>query len=643
MASLDDFLGGAKSKAGSLVDFMTGYTRSMVGQGAMLGTGDEAEAAMRAGLGFGGYDTNLETIRAENKQFQAEHPYIAMGTELAGAMLPAVLSRGRTAPASLARATAQNAVVGGLAGAGYGFGTGEGYEDRMSRAKGGALTGVGVGAIATPVGHALVGAGQRIVQPWMSRVRSIANPDQEAGRQIAGAIAADQRAGSRALTPQEDAIARQRTGQPIMNLDQGGEATRRLGRTAANKSPEAGALLQQRIGDRFEDQGPRIDAWLRRNTAATGDTGATRETLKTQARRANRPAYKKAYGDGDRDIWSPELERLSGSPDVLKAMHSAVKTGQSKAISDGFGGFNSPVTVENGILKIGKNNQGRQYPNLQYWDYVKREMDDAASAARNAGRKEEAARIGDQARMLRDELDKLVPSYSTARQGAASFFKADDALEAGETFVNINVNIGDARRALAKFNPAERQLFEDGFVSALMDKVSKVPDRADVVRRIWGNAKSREQITMVLGPQRAQEFEAFMNIETVMDASRGVLTNSTTARQFLDAVRQHGRGAPAGLLTLAGTGDPVAALVVGLMWRGGRSVIGGGMSRAMQDVDESVARRIATMLTSDDPNVYRQGLQAVARSQRLTGNLRSYIGMIGGVSGGQTGARPGGQ
>ena len=655
MGALDALLGEPEeqpktSKASALdalleqsVDFMTGYTRSLVGQGAGLGFGDEAEAGIRSVIpGQGSYDENLGRIRGEIKQFGQDHPYIATGTELAGAMIPAIASRGRTAPQSLARATGQNIATGAGYGAGYGFGTGEGAEDRLSQAGISGLLGGAVGGAATPLVQAGVWAGQRLAQPMMNRIRAIANPEREAARSVATAIDVDRRVGSGGLTNQGTAIARQQTGQPIMNMDQGGEVTRRLARSAANQSPEAGATLHGAIDDRFQGQGERITTWLRTRTGATGEASTTRENLTQQARRANRPAYQAAYAAGDRGVWSENLERLTGSPDVLQAMKSAATTGKGRAVNDGFGQFNPGVRFnQQDILEFVPNAQGqRTHPNLQFWDYTKRELDDAANAARRAGRNEEASRISESARQLRDELDNIVPEYRGARQGAAQFFQAEDALEAGQNFINLNVDIADARRALARFSSAERALFQEGFVSSLMDKVNRIDDRANVIRRIWGSAKSRDQIRMVLGPQRANEFEAFMGIEQVMDAARGSMGNSTTARQLVELGLASGAGAGVGGYSAWSGADPWSAAGAGVLAavlvRGGRGL----KQRAVQQVDESVARRIATMLTSDDPNIYRQGLQIVGRSQRMMQNLRSYLGAASGIGASQSELNP---
>jgi hypothetical protein len=90
------------------------------------------------------------------------------------------------------------------------------------------------------------------------------------------------------------------------------------------------------------------------------------------------------------------------------------------------------------------------YPNLRFWDYAKRALDDAANAARRGGRNEEASTLSALSRQMRAELDRLVPSYARARSTAAAFFGAENALEAGQNFVTSKFRNQDAARELSK-------------------------------------------------------------------------------------------------------------------------------------------------------------------------------------------------
>lgn len=619
----------AVSLGGTLQDFNTG-----LGQGLTAGFKDELFAGMAApfragaraitggdegkGIGerfSGAYEIELENQRRMQREAEARSPIATGVGETAGAVMSMASPAGRAQSwlGAMGRGGGVGAVYGGL----YGFGSGEGVEDRLSQAKTGGVIGGSLG-MAAPA--ALSGV-KAAAGPVARTVRSLIASESEAARRVATAVAKDRTLGQ-GLTPQQVIQARQQ-GQPIANIDAGGETTRALARSAANQSPEARAALDRMVNDRFEGQGDRVTNWLRSRTRGPGDASATREDLLDRSRRANKAAYAKAYSDGSKGIWTPELERLSGSPDVLAAMKSAANTGKSRSINDGFGAFNPGVEIsETGIVNFTKGRQGAPtYPDLRYWDYVKRELDDAASAARRAGRVEEAGRIGGQARLLRDELDNAVPAYRAARQGAAAFFQADDALEAGSNFVNLNVDLNAARRAVAKMNPAERALFEEGFVSSLLDRVSKVGDRANVVQRIWGNPKVREQIKVALGPTKAREFETFMAVETIMDLPRSALQgNSTTVRQLAEMGLAGTVGGFGSGLASGSRFDATTGIVTALTWGAGR--------RGLAKVDEGVAKRVADLLVSSDPKQFLRGVQAVTNSKNMMASMRSFIGAL---------------
>ena len=89
------------------------------------------------------------------------------------------------------------------------------------------------------------------------------------------------------------------------------------------------------------------------------------------------------------------------------------------------------------------------YPNLQFWDYTKRELDQTAQVARRAGRNEEADVAQQLARSLRNELDQHVKSYKAARGTAFDFFQAENALDAGSNFVTQRADDFKRQRATA--------------------------------------------------------------------------------------------------------------------------------------------------------------------------------------------------
>jgi hypothetical protein len=560
------------------------------------------------------YDTAVARERELNKAAEEQHPVASIAGNIGGAvLLPIGAGAGAvTLPGRIAAGAGTGAVLGGAAGAGEGTNA----VDRISRGAVGAAAGGVLGGAAPVAIEGAVRGARAISQPIVTAVRGIRDSEGEAARRVAIAIQRDANIDPQAagrLTPQEFAASAQ-SGGPATIMDMGGETTRALARSAANTSPEGRDVLNRTISDRFEGQGNRVVGWLR-NTFHYPDAHAQEQALTQTAQTTNRSRYTRAFQDGDRQIISPEIERLIGSPAVAEAMRRASTSGKDRAITQGYGAFNPGVTVENGLVRFRPGKNGAPtYPNLAFWDATKRELDDAAQAAARAGRNGEASTLGDLARSLRTELDTIVPSYQAARAGAAHFFGAQDALEAGRNFVTAKMGNAEARQHLARMTPTERQLFQDGFVSQFINHLSEISDRRSILNKIGDTPAARERLNMVLGRQRAEELEAGLRVEGIMDLARpAVQGNSTTARQLAEL------GLAGGTYGI-GTGgnitnpNPSALMNAALVY---------GAARGKNRVNENVSRRVAELLASNDPARLVQGIRLVVRNQNLFNSLRS--------------------
>lgn len=584
---------------------------------ALTGQPGEATAA---------YEAARDRSRAELKQAEEQYP----GTTLAGQIVGSVTlpggaaARTATLPVRMARGAGVGAGVGAVSGAGEGTDA----ASRITKAATGAAVGSAIGGVAPPIIEGAARGVAAAARPIRTALRGVTDVDAEAARRVTSALERDMRADPGAatrLTPQEFAGATG-AGGPARIIDMGADTTRALARSAANTSPEGRGALERTIQDRYGEQSGRIMGWLQ-STFHYPNAKAQQDAIEQTARTVNRGAYARAYRDGDTSIWSPELERLTGSPDVVAAMRDAATKGKSRAITQGFGGFNAGVTVSpSGIVTFNRGPTGvPTYPNLQFWDYTKRAIDDAANAARRQGRDEEAGTLGQLARQLRGELDRIVPSYQQARAGSASFFGAENALEAGQNFVASKLGNREARQALARMSPTERQLFQDGFVSRFVETLGEVGDRRNVLNAIAQSPAARERLMIAIGPQRARELEAHLRVEGIMDMARGAVSgNSTTARQLAELGLAGGTGSIGayGIYSM----DPTQVGVAAVM---------GALMMGKRGIDQRVSRRVAEMLVSDDPQVLARGINIVARNHRFLQALRTADERIAAVAGQQ--------
>lgn len=543
------------------------------------------------------YDQTLKREEALTKKVEAERPYSSIAGNIAGAAaLPVgAYASAATLPGRIVRGAAVGAGMGGLAGAGEG----QGAIDRLSRGATGAAFGAGVGAL-LPVGvEGVVRGARAVAQPVANAVRGVRDAEGEAARRVALALERDIKidpAASGRLSAQ-DFVSARNAGTPVNFMDMGGETTRALARSAANTSPEGRAALAKVIDDRFEGQAPRVAEWLGRNFNYP-DAGGLQIAMETAARNANRPAYAKAYAQGQ-GLWDDSLEQLSQAPVVQQAIRLAFVTGRNKDTLAGFPPLKNPFSLnkETGAFELAPGTT----PNLQFWDHVKRNLDKLGAEGQAFSK------------ALRGHLDDLVPSYKDARAGAAKAFDAEDALEAGQKFITAKMDPRDAARAIAKFTPEERKVFQDGVVSQFTKTLNDVGDKRSVLNKIAESPNARRNLELALGPQKARELEAMLRVEGIMDLARNAVQgNSSTARQLTELGLAGGTYGFSG-----GVSNPLdmSALANAAMVY--------GAAKGKHKINEKVSRKVAEMLASSDPAVLLRGIKMVSNNQQLFNSLRA--------------------
>lgn len=553
------------------------------------------------------YTHSLRDQEGKDKAFAEAHPIadavaeISGGVASTGAAAATTLGAqamgltGKTLPQMIARGAASGAAIDSADAAVRG-------ENPLTAGGVGAV----VGAVSPPVGR-LVNA--KVVEPVSNLLRGFAKPGEEAERRVASALDRDIRNNDRGLTLQEMTDAKA-GGQPTMLMDAGGETTRALARSAANTSPEGRSTLNQAIDERFASQAPRLAEWLQ-TTFHYPNVSAQQDALDNIARTVNRPNYAKAYSEGSGLKFDESLEQISQAPVVQDAIRKTMVSAKNDAAKLGFTPPKNPFQFdETGRLKLKTEDGKTMSPNLQFWDIVKRNLDKTGTPEAR-----------DWARILRDHLDTKVPSYETARAGAAKFFGAGDALEAGQNFVGASAKFGipDTRKQLAKMSADERQLFQDGYVSRLVETIEKTGDRRTILNKISASPAAREEMNVALGRERAAEVEARLRIEGVMDLARpAVEGNSTTTRQLVELGLAGGVGGYEGY-----QGDPQALVKAALVY---------GAARGHRAIDDNVAKHVAKLLASSDVSQLQKGIRLISRNQNMMGAIRNADAALGAIA-----------
>lgn len=563
------------------------------------------------------FEDALAKENERTKTLQTERPGAMLAGEIGGAVaLPGgSVMQAATLPARVGRTAAVGAGYGALSGAGEG----EGLADRVSRAVTGGVIGGTAGAASPFVSKGIEKAGEGIsylARPITQAWRGMRDPEAEAARRVLEARARDTASGRGGGLTEAEMEAARLSGQPVVNADMGGAETMSLARSSANTSAEGRSALEAVTSDRFATQKPRTAQFIK-ETFDFPDVGGKLDQLTAAAQATNRPAYLRAYNaPSAKGIWDEGLEQFAQAPTMQQAIRMAFVTARDKGALEGLPAFKNPFVVNAaGGLELKTDAAGnRMLPNLQFWDHVKRNLDKMGGDAPAF------------AKALRNHLDEIVPAYKDARAGAAKFFGAEDALEAGANFARMSgldsIKLAQARNELAKMNEAERKLFETGFVSNLIAKVESLKDGQDIVKNIFQSEFARKQIELAVGKDKAAMLEAHLITERAMDRLRGALGNSSTTRQLYEMGKAGATnpytiaGAAAGATTYAsgsvGPGDAFAA------------ALAFGARKGQLKIDERVAARVGEMLASSSPEMLNKGLRIVSNNPELKKALLAF-------------------
>jgi hypothetical protein len=557
------------------------------------------------------YEEEVANKRQVLKDAAEQYPKTYLASELAGGLALPVGAGGQAATIPLR--AAEMAKTGAIYGAAAGAGSGEGLTDSAVKAGVGGIAGGVVGAVAAPV---MEGVGAGLKYGWekgvAGPVRAAINPEEAALKKFGTAVKQDANIDPTAqgrLTPAEMAGS-----DTAMLGDMGGPVTRRLADTAAIVHPETGGALNKALTDRAEGQFDRISDWLK-GTFNYPNIALQKEAIQKAGTEVNSERYKRAMTDGAGGVWSPELQRLAGSPSIQDAAYGAIKGLQDRGISEG---FRSPRSMplefnpDTGRATLAKTANGNEIvPDLRFWDQVKRNLDAGIDKADRAGDREAVSRLTGLKKSLVSELDNAVPSYAKARAGAAHFFGEENALDAGKSFVTNNkVTNDEARRELAAMKPNERQLFQDGFVSQYLETLSRVGDRRNILNKIADNPNARERLEIVMGKEKYAEFDTKLRIEGIQQLAKDAIQgNSWTARRLTDLGLIGGGGiASMGTYNM----DPkemVTGAVIAALASGGKRI------------DARVSQKIGEMFMSKDPMLMDRALKLVSNNPIMRKSL----------------------
>ena len=591
-------------------------------QGLSFGFSDEAEAGIKALLGRGTYEQNLNAINLAKQEFEQASPGAALGSELVGTAPYMLLGglgavRGAERVAQVAPRVAQaistpvgrtTTALGGataIGGASAGItGAGQAMPDfRMA----GALEAAPVGAAFGLGGTTAARIAPRIPgvqQAFEAGRRAIGLPSGFAERADQKLLQALQRDG---VSP-ADALARlqqikQSNYKPETIIELGGENTRRLADVVA-QYPGASQAARELAEERTAGAGQRILSDFRGAFQVNASATDLAESLTQQRDRLARPLYQQAYSEGG-VISDERITRLMKIPQFQDAYARARRI----AALDG---IELPAKASD-IEEVGGFD-------LRTLDYIKRGLDDVLFTGKQPGSgigKTELSKLKERRSEFVSVLDEVGPaSYKEARNVYAGATEVLDAIEEGKKFATMDAR--QLQRTFDRLSDSEKEGFKIGVYDAVRTNVNKGADGADVLRRIWGSPEKRDQLSVFLGQDAFQDLSQQLLRERVI--------RQTDVRMMGGSQTQP--------RTLAQREFEGAEELIPMVAQQGLGGLRQYALRTMTGPGQPTAEALAPTLFSTD--VGKQ-IEALTRLQRLDDLLRQQAaaaGAVGGVGGG---------
>jgi len=464
--------------------FLRGVTREGKGM---------SEAAQSAGET---YDQTLAAERGQVKKFRDENPGTAIGLEVAGGLAAAPAAALATAPSyagTIARATG--------AGALYGFGSGEGLEDR---AVGGGIGGLAAGSFA---------AAAPVIASWGAKagryvgdLLGLTDADKVATRKLVEAFERD------GISP-DDAASRIRQWQaqgakPEMLFDVGGENVRGLAR-ASTQIPGAGRnQAVETLANRQAGQGERVADDIAKSISPNNRFYDTMDDLGRIRAEKAAPLYDKALSTAP--VHSDRLKEFIDSPEVREGIKRGMVIQRREALAAGQK-FNPTDYGITGFNAAGDPVMGN-VPNMRLLDAGKKGIDDMLESYRDktTGKLvlDEAGRALDRVRRSYiGVLDDLNPAYKEARAAWSGPSQSRDAMSLGREIFKKDSDL--TAKAISDLSEGDREFFKAGVVRALKDIADNTKDGADITKRIAATPGMRGKLRAAFDSD--QDFAAFMS------------------------------------------------------------------------------------------------------------------------------------
>ena len=528
-------------------------------QGLTFGFGDEFEAVIKTLKNKKPYEQNLAAVQFAKQEYEAEKPYQAMASEIAGS-LPVAFAAGKTAvqaagkipqvanllskiPSSfstVASTSGAGAIGGGLTGAGTAQ---EG--ERMAGAEKGAVQ----GAVLAPVVLAGMKAGgattkavaEKLGIPDLAKTIVEATKDIPIVRNITGKTAdffgmsgdaAQRKADTKIIQAlQRDSLTlpeiktamdqiRLSGYKPETIMEFGGKATKQLGETVASY-PGARVVAENLAEERKSGAGNRILTDFQQAFNVNKDPMEIADDIIKLRNAASKPLYDAAYASPV-SIGNKTIDNIMLDP----AFQSAYARANRIATREGFP--LAPLKPEGNTF------------DLKTIDYIKRGIDDEINWSKTPASglgKDEVNSLKKVRGEFMGVVDSQAPAeYKQARQAFGGPTQVFDAIENGRGFFDIDART--LKKTYDGLNPAEKDGFAIGAYDAIRTKIQSGADGIDQIKRTFGSPEKRDQIKVLIGDDAFKNLEIQLGREKAIRSTDIQITGGSPTQRRTEAAKE---------------------------------------------------------------------------------------------------------
>lgn len=611
------------------------FTRALLGQGLLLGWGDEAEAWLRSKIGERAYEDELADINREYGEFAKRRPIATLATEFAGGALPAVgavmaapFTGGATAPAAagaLARLAANPLVRGAVTGATTGAISGAGAAQPGERGEG-AFEGAQIGGVlgaAAPLVIRGGGAGYNWLRDRLAPSEDVVM--QGATRRINRALSEAME--GQGMTAQEaaDIVAADRArGIPstFANVD---PALVGLAETAAQRSGASANMVEGAIGR--QTAGARERVYGRAKSELGGgnyydDEFQMVEDLRNQAS----TLYDDAYAFGS--VMDPRIMTALKNTKFKGFYDKAREIAETEKMAAKLRGEDTSKYDLEELYKFDKegNIVSVNVPDVRTLDYIKRGIDATIdSGFRGQGMSTaEANALKDLRKVFVNAIDEATvdpetgrSAYKTARKVYAGDMEVLDAMRTGRDKFN-SMDSEEIAKMFDEMGQAERDAFRTGAIRSIYDRVMGPANNVNAAQKLIGSPEYSAKLKELFdSPAQFDLFKAALEREAqLFQQANRILGGSATARRTA-ARESFEEGSP--------VGGVFADTITSLSPQGALTNLVARIARSATMTDDT-AKEVSRMLMSSDPTevaaavklLEDYGTRAVKGAQKLS-------------------------